>query len=191
MWNNRKLLIHIWYKTSLNCDRKPDQWGFHLHGFQVNQVPYFRSQSPSQTQIFQVPRQQFFLSNYVDIHVNKQETLPQDSLILKKSVAKVDYTYKATTWPCKHSTPNQEQWLSIPNSCLQLDKTCSGSLDTFALNFNRANPVQTIQQTSLLFHKLTEMIWYKNLRKFLLPSRLRDKQIVMKLRMKQRKIDSQ
>lgn len=53
------------------------------------------------------------------------------------------YTYRATTYPSEHSTPNQEHGLPTPISSIQLDKAPCGSLVTLSLNLSKATPKHT------------------------------------------------
>lgn len=59
-------------------------------------------------------------------------------------------TYKATTFPSEHSTPNHEHGSISPSSSFQFLKLPKGSLTTLPLTLNRAKPAKTANQTRTL-----------------------------------------
>ena len=58
-------------------------------------------------------------------------------------------TYKTTTLPTEHSTPNQLQWLTATSSSTQFDKAPKGSLTIPCLNFRRALPAHRTHFSAL------------------------------------------
>lgn len=51
-------------------------------------------------------------------------------------------TYKATTFPSEHSTPNHEHGSITPTSTFQFERAPNGSLTTLSLNLNSTKPAQ-------------------------------------------------
>lgn len=62
-----------------------------------------------------------------------------------------------TTLPSEHSTPNQEQWSSVP-LLFQFLKAPNGSLTTLSLNFNKAKPAVFITKRHRGNHKLSAIV---------------------------------
>jgi len=58
-------------------------------------------------------------------------------------------TYKTTTLPAEHSTPNQLQWLTATSSLTQFDKAPKGSLTIPCLNFRRTLPAHRTHFSAL------------------------------------------
>jgi len=62
-------------------------------------------------------------------------------------------TYKITTWPSEHSTPNQEQGSISPSFSIQFDKAPCGSLSTISLNLNKAKPAPFSNTITFLYKR--------------------------------------
>lgn len=66
-------------------------------------------------------------------------------------------TYKTTTLPSEHSTPNQLQGLTATSSLTQLDKASKGSFTIPCLNFKRALPAHRTPFSALIPLRYTQL----------------------------------